>query len=140
MALADYQKQTRTFELKGGSFTVEGLSFDKFAKLIREHLTDIEAVINLVDSANSGNLDFNEADVEKIVIAIAEEAPGLVANVIALSSGEDDPKAVIAASTLPLPVQISVIMEVVNLTFSEVGGIKKALETITSLLKSAVNR
>lgn len=137
MALADYLKQTRSFELKGGSFQVEGLSFDTFAKLIREHLSDIESIINLVESATNGMADLNEANLEKILIAAAEEAPALVANIIALASGETDPRAVDAARSLPFPVQINVLLAVVELTFSEVGGIKKAWETITSLLMKA---
>jgi hypothetical protein len=135
MALAGFKKQTRTFDLKGGSFSVEGLSFDKFATLIREHLSDVEAVFNLVDSIRNGTTDLTEADVERIIIAAAEEAPGLVANIIALASGEEGPEAVIGARNLPLPVQLEVILTVVDLTFSEVGGIKKAWETITSFLK-----
>jgi hypothetical protein len=137
MALADYQKQTRTFELKGGSFVVEGLSFDKFAKLINTHLNDIEAIIALVESTSNGLTDLNEANIEKIVVAAAEEAPGLVANIIAAASGETDPRAVAAAASLPLPVQFEVMMTIVDLTFSEVGGIKKSWEIITSLLKKA---
>ena len=135
MALADYQKQSRSFDLKGGSFQVEGLSFDKFAKLIREHLSDVEAVIDLVEAVTSGKSDVTESDIEKILLSTAEEAPGLVANVIALASGETDPRAVVAAASLPLPVQFEVMTAIVELTFSEVGGIKKAWETITSLLK-----
>ncbi len=137
MALADYQKQTRTFELKGGSFQVEGLSFDKFAKLIQNHLSDIEAIIALVESASNGLTDLNDSNIEKIVIAAAEEAPGLVANIIASASGETDPRAVDAAASLPLPVQFQVMMDIIDLTFSEVGGIKKSWEIITSLLKKA---
>lgn len=135
MALADYKKQTSAFNLKGGSFQVEGLSFDSFAKLIREHLTDIESIINLIESASNGKADLSEANLEKIVVAAAEEAPGLVANIIALASGETDPQAVKAAASLPFPIQIDVLLAIVELTFSEVGGIKKAWETITSLLK-----
>jgi hypothetical protein len=135
MALAEFKKQTRTFDLKGGSFTVEGLSFDKFATLIREHLSDVEAVFNLVDSIRNGTTDLTETDVEKIIIAAAEEAPGLVTNIIVLASGEEGPEAINGARNLPLPVQLEVILTVVDLTFSEVGGIKKAWETITSFLK-----
>lgn len=137
MALADYQKQTRTFDLKGGSFSVEGLSFDKFAKLITTHLTDIEAIIALVESTSNGLTDLNENNIEKIVLAAAEEAPGLVANIIASASGEDDPRAIAAAASLPVPIQFNVLMAIVDLTFSEVGGIKKAWETITSLMRKA---
>ncbi len=137
MALAEYKKQTRAFELKGGSFQVEGLSFDTFAKLIREHLSDIESIINLIESATTGTADLSELNLERIVIAAAEEAPTLVANIIALASGETDPRTVDNARNLPFPVQVDVLLAVVELTFSDVGGIKKAWETITSLMMKA---
>ena len=116
---------------------MEGLSFDKFAKLINTHLNDIEAIIALVESASNGLTDLNESNIEKIVVAAAEEAPGLVANIIAAASGETDPRAVAAAASLSLPVQFQVMMAIIDLTFSEVGGIKKSWEIITSLMKKA---
>lgn len=136
MGLADYQPETRVIELKGGSFVVKGLSLVEFTTLVRYHLPDLEAIFDLVTSAVEGKVDLTEEDLTKIAISLSEQAPGLVANLIALSAGEADEKGIASAARLPFPVQIKTLISIAELTFDEVGGVKKAWESVAGLLKN----
>lgn len=128
MSLADYQPERCEIKLKGGSFHVEGLSFESFAILVRTHLPDLEAVIELFQKGEN----VSSEDIGSVVFAVVSQMPGLAANVIALASGEQD--ATKNAARLPAPVQIDVLMKIVDLTFNEVGGVKKSWGAIASLL------
>ena len=128
MALANYKAESREVVLKGGSFTIEGLSLEHVAVLVREHLPDIEALFDLFQTSNKiGNTDYLS-----VIQAIVTQAPGFAANVIALASGEPDSAPV--AAKLPFPVQVDVITQIGDMTFNEVGGVKKSLELIVGLL------
>lgn len=128
MTLANYKAESREVVLKGGSFKIEGLSLEHVAVLVREHLPDIEALFDLFQNSNKvGNADYLSA-----IQAIVTQAPGFAANVIALASGEPDSAPI--AAKLPFPVQVDVITKIGDMTFSEVGGVKKSLELIVGLL------
>lgn len=137
MALADYQPETRVIPFSGGSFSVKGLSLNDFTALVRHHLPDLEAMFNLGSNTLSGKTELTEDDITKLAVAFAEEAPGFVANLIALAAGETDEKSVNAALSLPFPVQVRALAAIADLTFAEVGGIKKAMESVAGLLKQA---
>lgn len=126
--LSDFQVETRKFDLKGGSFEVGGLSLESFAVLVRTHLADLEALFDLFQNVET----LAGADIQKLAIAVAEEAPGFVANVIALASGE--PHAAPQAQKLPFPVQVDALVAIGDLTFGEVGGVKKFLPTVARLI------
>lgn len=128
MALADYKPERFEFALKGGSFHVEGLSLESFAILIRTHLPDLDAIFDLFQQGEG----LDREGVTTLVTAVVSQMPGLAANLIALASGEQDATA--NAARLPGPVQVEVLNKIVELTFSEVGGVKKSLEAIASLL------
>lgn len=134
MALADYQAEHRDFDLKGGSFRVKGLSLNEFTTLIRQHMPDLEAIFDLGAQTMSGKTEVTENDIQHLVIAFAEQAPSLVANVIALAAGEGNEAGIAAAYRLTFPVQVEVLSAICSLTFDEVGGIKKALESVAGLL------
>lgn len=134
MALADYRPETRAILVGGSSFDVKGLSLTEFTTLVKHHLPDLEAVFDLGSATLKGKADLTESDITKLAMAFADQAPGFVANVIALASGEKGEKAVDAAYTLPFPVQIKALVAISELTFSEVGGVKKAMESVAGLL------
>lgn len=126
--LADLQFEGREYDVKGGSFRVEGLSFESFAVLVRTHLSDLEALFALFADVET----MTGEDVEKLALATIEQAPGFAANVIALAAGE--PTAAPAAAKMPFPLQVQVLVDIAELTFSEVGGVKKFLPTVLRLL------
>lgn len=132
MSLASYTPETR--DLKAGDKVicqVTGLSLSHIEILIRTHLEDIEALFDLF---MTGGGNFENDDLKKLGVSLATNAPGFVANVIALASGEKDAQA--GAARLPMPVQLQAMSDIMELTFTEVGGIKKFMETVASLLGS----
>ena len=131
MSLSNYKAPRENIDLKGGSFSVRGLSLQDVSMLVQHHLPDIEAVFDLF-----GHLDTATPDeMRPVVTAMVAQAPGFAANVIALAS--DEPEQAQTAATLPAPVQIDALMKIGNLTFSDVGGPKNAMETIVALLANA---
>ncbi len=135
MGLADYQPETRAITLKGGSFSVKGLSLVDFAALVNKHLPDLEAIYELGSQVMAGRTELTEDDLTKLAIAFTEQAPGFAANLIACASGDTSEKAVAGASALPFPVTVKTLVDIAELTFDEVGGIKKAWESVAGLLK-----
>lgn len=137
MGLADYQPETRVIPFKGGSFTVKGLSLNEFTTLIRYHLPDVEAIFDLGSQVMAGKTDLTENDLRTLAIAFAEQAPGFVSNLIALATGDTSEAAIKAAGTLTFPTQVKALVDIAELTFDEVGGIKKAMESVAGLLKNS---
>lgn len=125
--LADYQVAQHTFDLQGGSFSVSGLALDQIEVLVRTHLPDLEALFELF--ANIEHIQ--EGDLNKIASAVVSQAPGFAANLIALAAGE--PHAAPVAQKMPGPLQIEILIKIGDLTFAEVGGVKKFLPTVANL-------
>jgi hypothetical protein len=128
MGLANYVPPSHEFVLRGGSIRVEGLSLEHVSLLIQHHLPDIEALIDLFVNANQ----IAEGDFRKVAAAVVAQAPGFAANAIALAANEPDQAK--QAARIPLPVQIEILTKIGDLTFAEVGGLGKAMETIVPLL------
>jgi hypothetical protein len=138
MALSDYQPELRTFlDGKPGSFAVKGLGLVQFTTLIRHHLPDLEALYRLGTEAMSGRKELTQDDMTLLAVTFAEQAPGFVSNLIALASGETGEQAIAAAGRLPFPLQVEIVTAILELTFSEVGGIKKAFERVVALLNGS---
>ena len=127
MSLASYQPPSREVPLGGTTLHLEGLSLEHFAILVREHLPDLDALVELF----SGNNVQSTEDFQKVALAIVTQAPGFAGNVIALS-----PEAAEKAMRIPAPTQIEMLVAIGDLTFTEVGGIKKAMGTVAGLLQA----
>lgn len=132
MSLASYTPETRAVPLGSDkSFVVSGLSLAHVEILIRTHLADIEALFDLF---TQGGGNFEPEDLKRLSISLATNAPGFVANLIALAANETD--ATENAARLPFPIQLQALSEIMELTFTEVGGVKKFMEAVASLLGS----
>jgi hypothetical protein len=131
MGLSNYKAPSHEVVLKDGSaFEVRGLSLSDVSLLIQQHLPDIEALFDLLTNTDKITGD----DLRPLAGSLVAQAPGFAANVIALAAGEPD--AANTAATLPFPIQVEVITKIGDLTFAEVGGVKKALGSIVPLLAS----
>lgn len=129
MPLAGYQPETRTVKTGKTSFEVRGISLNDVAVLIREHFPDLDAVSELFTDFGS----VSTADMQPLVVAVVSQMPGLAANVIALSAGEGDAS---DAERLPASVQMQALLDIGELTFTDVGGVGKAWETVAALLRN----
>jgi len=144
MSLADYQPEVRMFGKDKGQFSVSGLSLEHFSLLLTTHLTDLEKIFDLIISGMSGQeIDMDSA--KTVAIKFCAECPELVAHVIALAADGVDHKSgrvqmdsLVAAAKLPLALQIDILVAIGELTFSEVGGVKKCLELLTGMLGSLI--
>lgn len=135
MSLADYQPETRVIPFKGGSFQVRGITLNDFTSLVRTHMVDLEAVFDLGSNVLEGNAELDDDSLTRLAVALCEQVPGFVANLILLGSGESGEKAELAARNLPFPTQVLALYEIADVTFSEVGGVKNAVESVAGLLK-----
>lgn len=130
MGLAGYKAPRVRIPVSGdNAMEVRGASLTTLAVLMREHFQDLEAVLDLV---TENEKSISSSDFQSIALSLISGAPGLAANIIAISAGEGDAT---DAAELPLSVQIHALVEIFNLTFTEVGGVKKAWEQIAVLLK-----
>jgi len=129
MTLASYTPPSAKVPIGSDkTIIVTGLSLQAIEILIRTHLPDIEELFDLfVDGGNLG-----QDDIKKLAVTLATRAPGFTANVIALAAGEPDATA--NAAKLPFPVQLHALSDIGRLTFAEVGGVKKFMETVAGLL------
>lgn len=129
MPLAGYQPEYRVIQIgTTNSFQVRGLGLNDVAVLVREHFPDLESLFELF-----GNLEQMDAQkMQPLVLSVVSNAPGFAANVIALAAGEGSAE---DAERLPFPIQVQALLDIGELTFNDVGGIKKAMELIAALLK-----
>ena len=131
MPLAGYIPESRRVELsKGQSFIVTGLSLNHLTVLVREHFPDLDAIFDLFQNVET----MGRADFEPLALSLISNAPGFAANVIALAAGEGSAE---DAERLPAPIQLRALLDIGELTFAEVGGVGKALEMVTSLLRKS---
>lgn len=129
MPLAGYQPEQRVIPINASnSFTVRGLGLNDIAVLVREHFPDLHTLFDLFNTVG----DLEPERLRPLIISVVSQAPGFAANVIALAAGEGDAS---DAERLPIPVQIQALMDIGQLTFTDVGGIKKAMEVVAALLK-----
>ncbi|MFV0662836.1 hypothetical protein [Denitromonas sp.] len=121
----NYTPETYTQTLKsGGTITVRGLNFEDMGALAK----DQGELINLLFSPEVKALD------------VLTTAPGLVAQTIALAA--DEPESVGVVLKLPFPLQLTLFVEIMRMTFSEVdlGNAVRLLMEILMSLKQANNK
>lgn len=131
MGLKNYKPERHEFVLKGGSFHVRGLALEDVSRLVNHHLPDLEALFDLFTQTRVSELE--DRQFERLVMSIVQQAPGFAANVIALAC--DEPDSANEAASLPFPVQVQVLTKIGDLTFYDVGGLGKGMESIAALLK-----
>lgn len=132
MSLSQYKPETRTVVLsEASSVHLHGLGLVGISVLVREHFPDLDALIALFQRDES----IAAGDMKGIALSLTTHAPGLVANVIAIAADEPDQAPVVM--TMPAPLQIKLLTDILELTFTEVGGIKKAWGMFADLLGMA---
>ncbi len=131
MPISDYQPLTADVKFRNGSLTVRGLVLDDIALLMRLHLTDLDKLVALFE--DGVNEDFAVAEFSRYAITLAKEAPGLVANMIALAC--DDADNVDDYRRLSLPIMVNAMETIAQLTFEEGGGPKKFVASLVTMLR-----
>lgn len=131
MTRARYVAPTISIPLGGENqpLPVRGLGLQEIAILIREHMPDLEGIVEMVMATE----DWRDLNLGPLAGSLVSQAPGLAANIIALSAGEPDFAADVM--TMPIGVQAKLLNAISQLTFEDVGGIKNGLGVIMGLLK-----
>lgn len=132
MALSDYQPERAAVSFKGGSFEVRGLTFDDLSLLLRAHYNDLEDLVKLYDDSSAEFLTGRGLD--RFVLKLATDAPGLVASVIVLATDTRGDDAEAKARGLPFPLVVDALGKVGKLTFEEAGGLANFMRTAHALL------
>lgn len=118
MALADYEPERVTIEYKGKALaSVRGLNFEDVTALIKTHLPALQAVY--VD-ARLRKLLPNDRNIQGLILDLIIKFPETAAKAIEIAS--DEPGTADKARRLPLPLQMKLFIEIVRLTFEDVGG------------------
>ena len=136
MSLSDFMPDTEEVVVKRAKkgdmvFAVRGLSFLDISKVVRVHYDDLEGIFDLYETHGGGDLSY--IAMGKFAMALVNDAPGLVAHIIALAA--DDEANLEKAQTLPLMAQIDALKAIGRLTFSDVEDIKKMLGKAMDLMR-----
>lgn len=131
MSIADYKPETAEVKFKGGSLTVRGLALDDLAVLMGTHLSDLDVLVGMFQREVKAELAVPV--MAQYAITLVKEAPGLVANLIALAC--DDGDNVDPYRKLSMPKQLECVEKIANLTFEEAGGPKKFFESLMRLIR-----
>ena len=134
MSLSDYQPERVEIKLKKSVFTVKALSLEALAGLIKHHLTDMDTVFDIFKGQGE-NGEITPEIAKNVALTLAKDLPDLAAALVASATEEGNtPDNLAGAKRLPFPVTVDVLQKIGALTFEEVGGVKKALETLSGLL------
>lgn len=132
MSLVGYQPPTGTVQFKGGSFDVKGLSLEDVSVLVQTNMANMEHLWALLDN---GIGDGSGINVERIAAEVVAHAPNFARTMIALAATDDaDFEAKLTgASRLTVAIQVEAVKMIGTLTFEEVGGVKKFIESLMFL-------
>jgi hypothetical protein len=137
MSFAHYKAPKRVFPMsdkEGQSVTLTGLSLVAIASLLEEHIDDLESLWSLAFSGRSISVN----DYDTLAPILMTHAPGLVANIIALAAGL--PEEAPLVEKMSAPRQIEMLIAIGDLTFEEVGGVKKCMEMVSGLMKNMMGQ
>lgn len=119
MALADYKAPKLPVTIANTEIQVRGLSIADIVNIMQVHLDDLAGVMTIYENAG-GSL--TEENIMSFGITLCKDAPGLVANIIAVSA--DEPDQVDQAASLSIMEQIRVLEAVGRMTFTDVNSVK----------------
>lgn len=134
MSLTDFAPPKTVVHSRGGDVEVRGLTLDDIAVLMRDHLDDVNALVELFErNAGTPTADNMVSQIVTNAVSLIREAPGLVAMMIAMAC--DEPDAVDNARSMSMSLQVKVIKAIAELTFEEAGGPKNFIESLMMLLR-----
>lgn len=134
--LPEYIPFTETIKVRGKNGTQEielrGLNLLDLTAIFKTHLPDLGNLAMLLDQ--NGGTNMTEQGLLNMSTSLVQEAPGLVASLVARAAG--DPDWADSAARLPLMAQIEAVTTIARLTFDEVGGVKKTVAALKEMVKA----
>lgn len=121
MPLADFTPERKTIMWKDKALvSVRGLTFTDISALARAHIDAANSIYNDItktDGAVPLSVDYGS-----IALKIITSDPDLAARVIVRASDEEGEESIVSVIRMPLSLQILILLEILTLTFEDVGG------------------
>lgn len=143
MGLRDYKPTKRAIKLDSTTIEVRGLSVPDVTRLVTFHLADIETAY--VRFQRLKEQIYSRVASDEFFIGLCTDLPTLVSEVISIAADEltyedrqADDEVLKLAGSLPMGVQIECLSAVMDLTFSEAGGIKNWFASLTAALRASL--
>jgi len=118
----------------GQSITVRGLSSTDLAALFRKHSEQMIAVFDMLANTQQRK-ELDVVNAANVAASLIQNAPAMMADVICIAAGEDDPEAFAVALSLPAPIQIDAIKKIGRLTFQTEQSAKNFIRTVGEMLQ-----
>lgn len=127
------------------TFGVRGLNSQDIAILVETHSDTLDELFKLlgdsfgVKGASQDLVEKFDTKLAQAALHVAQKTPQFLAAVVALAAEEnqqdgDFAQLIKITRTLPMPVQVNAVIEIAQLTFHEVGGIKKFISQVSQFL------
>lgn len=134
MGLRDLKVAEEIIKVTGGEFSVRGLALNEIMLLVQKRRETLRAAFDNLSATEEG---IDLGDQKETIANLLHEAPELIAEVIALASGDYCDETMAIARKLPMPEQMEALEAVGRLTFATEGSLKKVIETVTRVMVSA---
>lgn len=128
--LATYTPEYEEVQIKGAVLRVRGINSDDLGLLVRAHFETVQQILDAVREAQVGPAAGDVA--ARFILSLAQDAPRLAAQIIALAS--DEPDQADQAAKLPFAVTIDALTKIGRLTFEEAGGVQGFVNALMALV------
>lgn len=133
MSLAHVVIPTREVALGESRVMVRGISLNDISSLLRDHLVELSTLFDLYDDEETR--DTAMAAGASFAIKLVQEAPDMAAMCIILLT-DSAPEEIEKARKFPLGWQVELIRVALEVTFEEVGGGKKFLDKMMTMVRN----
>ncbi len=134
MAIRDYTPPTEEIMHAGKPLMkVRGLSLEDVSRLIRDHMDDINHLVELQQGAKSEI--FSRLQTDGFLLKLMTDAPIVLVQAIAAAADERDEESLRAIHSMPISLQIVAMRAIVRLTLEDIGG-PKGLAALWKNLKT----
>lgn len=130
MDLSALAAQTASIPTPSGNLAVRGLGLSDISRLVQNYRSDLEGAFEKVSQAAESAVED-----DGFIAGLLEQAPDLVAEIIALAT--DQPHKAKDAAKLPLSLQVAILEKAGELTFVGEGGVGKTLEIVINMIGGA---
>ncbi len=134
MSLAGYTPETKevSWEAHGKpwTFSVRGLTLPDLTSLVASNLGELDKAVELWNTAK-GSV-YTPTAMQKFLQNLIRTAPGLVAEVLAIASGEPEQAATYA--TIPFGISMQALAGLIELTLKEISGLKNLQAALAAAL------
>ena len=131
--LATYTPEYDQVHVGSQVMRVRGLTADDIGLMVRAHLDTVETIFQAVKTTMDGPVAGDAT--ARFILTLAQDAPEMAAQVIAIAADEPDQGA--NARKLPFPVQVDALQKIGRLTFEEAGGVEGFVNALAALLAGA---